>query len=383
MKSRNLILLALVTGLFAVAALVAVMMKQTSNLAEFDQQPLFPGLSGRIEAISKIKVETPLESITATRDAKGAWTLPGSGGWAANFDTVRKTALALSGLKTSQRRTANKANHAVLSLLAPDISSTSASLGGKGFRITAYDAADAVLASIIIGKVSTPPDGAKPGIAYVRRADEDQSYLAEGEVNFPLQVSDWIDRILFDIAAARVMSVSVTPPNGPAYEVRRAEPKATFAILDIPKGKEPTLDDLAQRIAEAVVLLPLDDAARAEGIDFTGAAKVVHRMFDGLVLSSMTVMADNRRMTRFEASFDAAQAALAAKAGLIAANPDLKSATDAQQQIAGINARTSGWAFLLPGMKGADLMRDHASLFRAKRPPQSEPVAPPTEPVGE
>lgn len=375
MKPRNLILLAIVTGLFTAAAIAAVFLKQAANLAELAPQPLFPGLASRIEEIAKIKVETSLESITATRDAKGAWRLPGSGGWAANFDTVRKTALALSGLRVTQRRTARPENHAALSLIAPDPEN---GMAKTGFRITAYDGADGVLASVIIGKINTPPDGARPGIAYVRRAAGDQTYLAEGEVNFPVQVTDWIDRSLFDIAVPRIMSVVVTPPAGPSYLVRRAKPDAEFEFTKIPRGMEPLLEDLARKIAESVALLLLDDATPSSSIDFTGASKTVHRTFDGLVLTGRTVKSGNQRWTVFEAAFDAAQAAAAAKAGLIQANSGLKSEADVKQQAEQINARTKGWAFLLPGMRASDMMRDYDGLFRAKRPDQ-----PPPGPAGE
>lgn len=373
MKTRNLILLAIVTGFFAAAAIIAVVLKQGANVAELAPQPLFPGLADRIEEIAKIRVETSLETITATRDAKGAWRLPGSGGWAANFDTARKTALALSGLRATQRRTARPQNHAALSLIAPDPEN---GMAKTGFRITAYDGADGVLASVIIGKISTPPDGARAGIAYVRRATEDQTYLAEGEVNFPVQVTDWIDRVLFDIAASRLMSVVVTPPAGPGYTVARANPDAEFAFTEIPRGKEPLLEDLARKIAENVALLLLDDATPASSIDFTGASHSVHRTFDGLVLSGRTVKSGNRRWTVFEAGFDAGQAAAAVKGGLIQANTGLKSEADVKQQAAQINARTKGWAFLLPGMRATDMMRDYDGLFRAKSPDQPQPPSP-------
>lgn len=364
MKQRHLLALAAITAIFVIAALVAVMQRQSANQAAFARQPLFPDLAGRIESISKITVATSLETITLSRDAKGGWILPDNGGWAANFDAVRKTALALGGLMAIERRTRLAENHASLSLLAPG---AAGGVTGKGFQIIAYDSAGAPMAALIVGKLRTPPDGNRPGVAYARRAGEDQTYLVEGDVNFPIQVSDWIDRMLFDIAAARIMSATVTPPAGPGYQVRRADPKAEFAFTEIPKDKEPALEGLAGKIAETVALLPLDNALPADRIDFTGAARVVHKMFDGLVLNSETVKFENRRWTRFAASFDADQAARAAKAGL-------KPAVDAKAQAEAINARTSGWAFMLPGMRAADLMRDYYSLFRNQRPLQSAPT---------
>ncbi|MEQ1889529.1 MAG: DUF4340 domain-containing protein [Alphaproteobacteria bacterium] len=375
MKFRQLTLLAALTGVFVIAAVIAVMTRATSNLAPFPHQPLFPGLEQQIEAIAKITVDTAQGNIIVTRDARGGWILPDRGGWPANFDVVRKAILALAKLEAVERRTARNDNHSALLLAAPDDAKAAAT--GKGFRITALNSAGAPLAGMILGKVQTPPSGTRAGVAYARKAGEDQTYLVQGDVNIPLQISDWIDRALFDIAEDRIASVTVTPPGGPAYDITRADPKAAFAVTKTPKGKELVLADLPGNIAKAVTLLPLDDAMPADKIDFTKAFRARHKLFDGMVLTSWTVVQDKSRWTRFEASLDPAQSDAAAKSGLPAAHPELLKPGAVQKQIAAINARTKGWAFKLPGMKAADLTRDYYDLFKTP-----EPVKKPEEGAG-
>lgn len=363
MQLKHLMALAALTGLFVIAALFAVINREKANLADFPAQLLFPALEQQIDSAAKITLETAQTKIIAARDPKtGGWSLPERGGWPANFDTVRQSVLALAKLTAMERRTARPENHAALLLKAPD----SAGKTGRGFRITAENAQGETLAALIIGKVQTPPSGTRPGTAYVRREGEDQTYLAQGDVNIPLLVADWIDRALFDLAADRIRSVTITPPSGTKYEISRADAKAPFAISSIPKGKELVLADLPESIAKAVSLLPLDDAMPADGIDFSGAFRSEHRTFDGLVLISETVRRDNVRWTRFEPRFDAAQAEAANP--LMAANPALLKTDAVQKQIAEIIARTKGWAFRLPGMKAADLTRDYDGLFKTPEP---------------
>ncbi len=375
MKTRQLSMLAALTGIFVLAAFAAVMTRETSNLAPFPRQRLFPGLEQHIEAIAKITVETTQGKVVVARDAKGGWMLPDRGGWPANFDVVRKAVLALAKLEAVERRTARPENHGQLLLAAPD--DKHAPQTAKGFRITALDAAEKPLATLIMGKVQTPASGTRAGIAYGRKGDEAQTFLVQGDVNIPLLVSDWIDRALFDISEARIQSVTITPPGGGAYDITRADPNASFAITKTPKGKELVLPELPANIAKTVALLPLDDVMLADKIDFTGAFGATHKLFDGMVLSSWTVLQDKSRWTKFEARFDPAQADAAAKAGLLEAHPKLLKRDDVQKQITEINARTKGWAFKLPGMKATDLTRDYYDLFKIP-----DPVTKPDEDTG-
>ena len=158
----------------------------------------------------------------------------------------------------------------------------------------------------------------------------------------------------------------------------RADQNAAFAISQTPRGKELVLPELPGNIARAVALLPLDDAMPADKIDFTGAFRTEHKMFDGMVLSSWTVLKDKARWTRFEARLDPARADAALKAGLYEANPKLLKPDAIEKQITEITARTKGWAFMLPGMKSADLTRDYYDLFKNPEPakqPEDAPAA--------
>lgn len=377
MSPRHLRILAALTAVFIVAAGIAISSRQTANQAPFARQALFPGLEQQIETIARINIATNTGNISIARDAKGGWMLPERGGWPANFDVVRKAILALAKLDAVERRTALAENHAALLLAAPDDTGQPAS--GKGFRFSLFDAGGKPLAAIILGKVQTPASGTRAGIAFARKDGEAQTYLVQGDVNLPLQTSDWIDRALFDIAETRIASVTLTPPSGPAYDITRDSQDASFTITKTPKGKVLVLDELPANIARAIALLPLDDVSPADKIDFTGAFQARHISFDGLVLASTTVLRDKIRWTRFEASFDAAQAEAAAKAGLLEKDSKLLKADAVQKQIAEINARTKGWAFKLPGMKAADLTRDYYDLFKTPEPakaPDQETDAP-------
>jgi Domain of unknown function (DUF4340) len=351
--------------------------QQTANLAPFTRQPLFPGLEQQIESVGGVRVETVEGNVIVQRDAKGGWVMPERGGWPANFDVVRKAILALAKLDAIEQRTALSQNHGALLLAAPD--DQNAARNTKGFRITALDAQQKPLAALILGKVQTPPSGTRAGIAFARRDGEAQTFLVQGDVNVPLQTSDWIDRALFDIAEARIASVTVTPPAGPSYDISRTAPGGNFAISNTPKGKVLVLDELPANIGKAIVLLPLDDAMPEGKIDFSRAFRAEYKMFDGMLLTAWTVLQDKSRWTRFEAGFDAAQAEAAVKAGVLDAHTDLLKPDAVQKQIAEITQRTKGWAFMLPGMKSADLMRDYYDLFKNPEPEKQPEAAPAPE----
>lgn len=372
MSPRALSWLAGITLIAVIAAAAAVMQRQSANQIDFEPQLLFPELKERVGAIAKISLRQGDNEIVVAQTADGGWVMPDRGGWPANFETIRKAVLGMANLKAVERRTARAENHATLQLAPPEAPT------GAGMQLALYDSDDAQIAAVIIGKVKSPGSGTQPGTAYGRRLGEDQVYLIAGEIAPSLDVGTWLDRALFDIRPERIMSLTVTPPIGRSFDIVRDSPEDEFKISEIPEGKEPVLPDIARNLAHSVVLLTLEDVRPASDIAMESPFISVHRMFDGMVLTTRAVETEAGRWARFEASFDDAQAERAREAGLFDKYTALLDAEEARAMVSAINERTGGWAFKVTGMKAADMTRDYFSLFKTKSdadPAQENPFA--------
>lgn len=370
MSPRALSWLAGITLIAVIAAGAAVMQRQSANQIDFEPQLLFPELKKGVDSIAKLSLRQGDDEIVVARAADGGWVMPDRGGWPANFETVRKAVLGMANLKAVERRTARAQNHAALQLGGPDAQT------GAGMQLALYDSDDTQIAAIVIGKVKSPGSGTQPGTAYGRRLDEDQVYLIAGEITPSLDVSTWLDRALFDIRPERIMSLTVTPPVGRNFDIVRDSPEDEFEIAEIPEGKQPVLPDIARNLAHSIVLLTLEDVRQASDITMESPFISVHRMFDGMVLTTRAVQTDAGRWARFEASFDAAQADRARAAGLFDEYTRLPNADEARAMASAINKRTAGWAFKVTGMKATDMTRDYFSLFKTKSEEGAAPENP-------
>ena len=172
------------------------------------------------------------------------------------------------------------------------------------------------------------------------------------------------------------MSLTVTPPVGRSFDILRDNPEDDFQITEIPEDKEPVLPDIARNLAHSIVLLTLEDVRPADEIVMENSFVSVHRMFDGMVLTTHAVQTDTGRWARFKASFDPAQAERARAAGLFEKYSALLDAGQVRAMVSAINERTEGWAFKVTGMKAADMTRDYFSLFKTKSEEGARPENP-------
>jgi hypothetical protein len=205
---------------------------------------------------------------------------------------------------------------------------------------------------------------------YVRVAGQAQSLLASPQLAPDADPRHWLDRSLLDIAPDQVTQVSLEPPGGPAYTIKRSAAGTTpeFTVAPIPKGRE--LSDPSAPAAQAGALtgLQLDDVRK------TGTVKAVaHTRFqtrDGLTLALSGIQEGEQRYITVTATGAGAAAV---------------------QRAQDLNARLSDWEFEVPGYRYDSLFRPLEQLLKplpaktpaaTHNPPHSPVSSPATSPVG-
>lgn len=346
MSSKNLLILATVTALVVVAAFAAVFIRQSATESEFDPRPLVAGLKNRVNDVARIEIITQRDRTEVIADASGTWRVASRAGWHANLEEVRSTVLAVAELTAVERRTARPSRHEQLGLVAPGD-------GGAAIRVRLSAADGEVLADLIFGAIEEAPQLGQPGTAYVRWADEDQTYLVSGDVAVNTLPSQWLDRDLVDLPPARIGSVRVAPRVGPAYVIARDESVENnaprFVLSEMPEGKRLASASLPQTIANGLTDLTLDDVVPAGEITFEAPAVATYRTVDGVVVDVTTMQDKDEYWSVFDVSVD--EERLGEDAATRRAEADA------------LNARLAGWAFKLSPFKATNFARRYSSLF--------------------
>jgi hypothetical protein len=179
---------------------------------------------------------------------------------------------------------------------------------------------------------------------YVRRLNENQAWLARGNLAPKPNAADWLDKNVINLARDRIKGASVTPATGPAYELSRDnKDQQDFKLLDMPPRRELSFEGSPDGVGSAILGFDFDDVAKADQFDFSKAAQSVTHTFDGLDVTVKVATKDKERW-----------------ATISAAGTTPMTQNEAMQ----INARVGGWAFKLQDSKADQFVATRETLLK-------------------
>ena len=338
--------LGIATAVAVVLATLAVWLRASSVEPAFPHRLMFPELTAKAKDAATILVEAKAAAFSVTRNAQGVWVLPGKSGYPADVDQIRKTVIALSELEAIAQRTARADWHERLGLGLPKS-------GGSGVVVTLKDSQGAVLASLVSGQAVEGAAAAGNTALYVRRPDDNQTYVALGTYTAQPDQSQWLDKTFLDFARDRIKSVAMKPLKGPSYSVTRAKPEdQNFSIVEpLPRGRVLRTEAEPNGVGNGLMGIAFDDVARADTLDFSNAARASYQTFDGMTLTISAIEKDrNFWITVSAVANPQAPAPTPPAPGAPATPVPLK--PDVAKEAAEINHRTGGWAYKIPRFKG-------------------------------
>jgi len=328
----------LLTGLAAATALMilitafALFHEARLTQSHFARESIFPNLAVRLADAAEVSIVSKGGTIVIARSGadpkSGRWVVPAAQNYPANAEHLRRLFLGLAELEAVEQKTARPDWHAALSLDDPKT-------GGSAITLTVKDSKGQALAALFVGKLKPGSANAQP-MVYVRRAGENQTYLAQGDLPLATERKAWLDETIVDLSRDRVKRVAVSPPGAPAYSVSRPTPQEpNFAVDALPKGREMVSATAANATGAAAVAVTLDDVRPQSEIDFSKASHITFETFDGLTLTFDVVDKDEQPFIRVNADGTTPTAVKEANA---------------------IKTRSAAWAYAVPSWK--------ANLFR-------------------
>ena len=402
MNRRTLTALAIAAALALLAAIVLQHSQRPASDTGEQSARLVPELHEHVNDVGKVIVTGAGGTVLATLDrGVNGWTLAEKGGYAVDTGKLRDLLLKLADARTLEQKTANRDRYAALGV--EDVSAKDA----KGVLLELDGLAQPV--KLIVGNAGPRGNG-----SFVRRADEAQSWLVSPALTIEKNPADWLRKDLADIAASRVASVSITRPDGSHVGVHKeAEGDASFRLDEVPKGREPaeafTLDAPASMLAGLRFddVLPARDAMPPED-----ALKARFALFDGIVIDVTAWPKDGRDFAQFTASLDAARADQGITAAQAKARAEFEAAStkaDAEkkpddapvkplavsdpakdragrlasvnQELAALQARFSGWTYVLPAYKYASIDKPPDDFLKPLEPKKPPAAAKPAKPA--
>ena len=370
MKTRNF-------GMLALALVIGVgawqVTQRKAPTTEVEAASLYPGLFDRVNEATRLGVSSNDGTVTIVRSGD-TWQLEEFDGYPVDVAKVKQALLQLAALEILETKTSKPEKYAQIGV--EDRSAPSAA--SKAVTVVGGDGKP--LVDLLLGKEREARAVNAPG-HYVRRAGEATAYLVEGELEVPGKALDWIDTAVVDLPVDRVRQVSIRPAAGDPIVVGKPRPEVQlYDLVNLPAGREvrakATVSSMGGLLLDAR-LERVGKAARVQGA--TPSATATVETFDGLTAIVRRFDLDGTPWLTFEFAHTpdkaiepppaAAPAADTRPAEGAAPTPaPLKKPEEVAKEVAELNARVQGWAYVLPDYKSRLLDKRLEDLIKKSEP---------------
>jgi hypothetical protein len=293
--------------------------------------PMFPDLAPRLRDAAKIEITHQGKQTVVEKRADGGWGIASMNDYPVQESKLRGLLTGLVELRLTEPRTSDPAQYGRIGVDDPNAAGSSANL------LRVLDSAGKPILAVIVGHRRVRSQANVPDKVYVRRPEEDRSWLAEGNIQADADASLWLDRDIINIGHDRIASVVV---GDKALVFGRADGK--FALAE--PAEHPKLEDYAvENVSRALEQLTLQEVRADRDAPGTEAGHSVFTTGDGLAVTVTMFHADKDVWARFAVS-GRSDKALADKA--LADKPEADR----------LNKRLAGWSYQIGSWKEKSLV---------------------------
>ena len=242
MNRISFFILFFITLLFVITS-VFLITNESSDKYKMDSRKLaFPKLSKNINNVKKIEIVFKNENFSIEYKNKN-WVVLEKESYTVPRKKVRDFLVELSSLKLIEKKTSKFNRYKRLHLDSPNNESSES----RKIKLISNDGE--ILAHALIGKRKyfLYVDGR--GGTYIRKINEKQSWLSEGEVNFSGIDTDWLDKLIFDFDPNDVMQYKIIYPDLSELTAYRNRPGQKFKLNNFKNEIEFRTDNELERLS--------------------------------------------------------------------------------------------------------------------------------------
>ncbi len=409
MNRRSLTVVALVTVIALISAISAHRSQKTDSDLTSSAGLLLPEMDGHLNDLNTIKLSKAGKQEIATfkRGDKG-WLLANRSNYPADAAKLREFVLKLSNAKTIEAKTRKPD-------LYPKLGVEDVTAPNAGGVLVEFDGM-AKKAAVIIGNVN----GGGGGGTFARRMGDEQSWLIAGTLTVERNASDWIAKEIADIPSVRIRVVVIEKDGKTLRVSKPAGSDDNFVIENIPSGRKPSTEFVANGLAATLAGLRVDDVTAAAKMPFPAdSIKAQYFTANGIRVNATAWTAGDKHYAQFTASVEdaaanqwigmeqaeqaAAHSAAAADTNVLAADATDDASTETasteaalanplalvnpakdhterrtaiQDEVDQLNDAFNGWTFTLPAYKFDNINKGMDDLLLPAGAAKVEPAKP-------
>jgi hypothetical protein len=251
---------------------------------------MFPDLAPRLKDATRIEITHQGTQTVIEKRPDGRWGIASMRDYPVQDAKLRGMLTGLTELRLAEPRTSDPAQFSRLGVNDPNAAGSSADL------LRVVDAAGTPILATIVGHRRIRTRANVPDEVYVRRPEENQTWLAEGSLQVDADPAQWLDRDVMNIGYDRIASVRV---GDGSLEFGQAD--GHFEVVQ--PAEHPKLETYkVEGVARALELLTFQAVKADADIPATEAGHSVFITTDGLAVTVTVFHADKDVWARFAVS---------------------------------------------------------------------------------
>lgn len=337
MKANSFAILAGVAALCLLAAVFTYSASIPWSHVSSTGAALFPNLKSEAGRVSRIEVRKGDDALTIERNGS-EWLIKERSGFRANNEKVRSLLVKLTEAELLEPKTRNKDHFALLELEEPS------GPGATSRLVRLLDDKGAVIDEVIVGKQRWDAFGSGKGGTYVRRPNEQQTWLVSTPIDASVEFRDWVKSQLFETKSSTIKHMTVEVPGEEPLQIDYDLAAKEHKLSNMPNGMKLRDVNAIDYIADGASSLDFDDARKAGAVPPAPADKV----------NTVTLDLEDGVKVVLKINRDNGAAWLTLTA---TGEGTAKAAADA------LNAHVQGWEFQIPASKADAILKKRGDLL--------------------
>ena len=297
MNPKAFAALGLVTVVAVAGAAIALSLQPDYGGTQEAGTKIFPNLMDRVDSVYGIEVVHPEKTVHVNRQGEG-WVIKEADDYPAMTKKVSKTLLDLAQIELYTPMTRLPDRFEKLWVDDPQ------KKGGQAKQITLFDKDGKAIAQAIVGRSKFAVEGSTTGGVFIRRTNEDQSWLAKGQLDVNYEPRDWLDRAFMELQANRFKRIVIRHPGGEEIRISKFDQSApNYVIENLPAGRQMRSTAEADDYATTFSGFRVDDVVSAANKQLPADKTITadFETFDGLTIKTRLFIEDKVHWVTFEA----------------------------------------------------------------------------------
>ena len=253
---------------FVMLLAISWMVLERKKSSDIDDQYLIPELQSQINNIDGIAISKNDNVIQITK-SDGTWRIAQANNFIADTNKVANLLLGLRKFKLKEAKTKNPDNYARLSL---------SESGDDAATVIQLKNGESEIANISIGKKAQKLQG-----TYVRKNNEEGTWLAQGVLNIELDSNDWIVTTIFDIELSQIKSVTYQRNDEESFGINKLSPQdQNFVLSEMPDNHQLKVGLDLNTLANGLQKFNIETVTDKQNLPIDSQLSIRYELFSGL-----------------------------------------------------------------------------------------------------